>query len=208
MQIRVKLESFQVPPKNGKITSGLAHDLLDHSSNEHGLFCEEVAALGGACFTRNFGLQLYNPLNRPFAEILATDLVGSFRDDETMNQSPRYWLTKAEDVRLTQLLADMRPHAIKYYEAEFTDYQEDEFINLCADDAYWNSLCDWLKYGYYRTKRRFKGDFDAAHATFQAIGRAVERVWSTLLDYADSGAEFTLALDYDNGYVRVDGEYI
>jgi len=101
-------------------------------------------------------------------------------------------------------LEDVRPYAIDGWESEFA-YDDDEMTNFFENDENWKRLCDWFKYGFARAKRRFKGDSWSMFTMRERIERVVQQSWSELMQWADSGRKFTLALDYENGGVEVRG---
>lgn len=192
---------------NGYIPSqpdGLAHDLLEHSVNETGAFDEELGALGGFLFVRAFGAyrsSTFTPLN----QALAWDITSAFRDDSTLRDAPKWHLTKAENEKIQTLLDSMRPLVIDSYESEFYDeYDDENYDCMFENDAEWKRVCDWIKYGFMRAKRRFKGDDGLAFAVYERISRAIKPHWQTLLEFADSGREFTLKIDYENGWADLE----
>lgn len=184
---------------------GLGHDLLDHASNERGHFYQEMAALGSAAFRTNFGNHIPSLIS-PYAEACAWDFVSSLRDSQETIDAPKYNLTKEEKARLDKLLTDVRPLAIDAWMNELRyDDEYDEGYNFFEVDENWNRICNWYKYGFARAKRRFKGDAWSMHTLRERIKRVVQEQWQTLIEFCDSGREFTLALDYENGYVEVRG---
>ena len=183
---------------------GLGHDLLDHATKERGYFYQEMAALGSAAFRTNFGRHLPN-LVSPYAQVCSWDFISSLRDNDEIIDAPKYNLTKEETAKLDQFLADVRPFAIEGWEGEFAYDDYDDLTNFFENDQNWQRLCDWYKYGFSRAKRRFKGDAWTMYTLRERIESAVQSVWSQLMQWADSGREFSLAIDYENGYAEVRG---
>jgi hypothetical protein len=182
----------------------LSHDLLDHSVKENGFYYQEMAALGGFTFRTNFGS--HQPYRvHPYFSTLAWDLVSSLRDNQDIIEAPKYKLTNLEKARLNDLFIDMRPIAIESWESEYEwDSEENNFFK---NDENWRMVWDWLSYGYARAKRRFKDQSWGAWILGERIDKVVEHVWPGLESWADSGREFTLAMDYDNAYAEVMGNY-
>lgn len=181
---------------------GLAHDLLEHSTHERGNFDEEMAAFGGMLFVRNFGAYR-TVVFYSYAQVLAWDVVNAWRDNNTLRNAPKYRLTKAENVKIQSLLTEVRPLVIESYKSELEYELDEDEPSYFEDDTTWQRVCDWISYGFARAKRRFKGDGGTAYALFKSIARAFKREWESLKMFADSGREFTLMLDYDNGWAQL-----
>jgi hypothetical protein len=179
---------------------GVGHDLLDHASNERGYYYQEVAALGSAAFRNNFGHHL-RTLSVPYENSTAWDMVSSYRDNTELIDAPKHRLSKIETARLDKFLAGVRPEAITAFDSEFGHEEEfdNDYTNPFESLETWERICAWFKYGFARAKRRFKNDSWSMFALRETIESVVQREWDFLLGWADSGKQFTLALDYENG---------
>lgn len=185
---------------------GLGHDLLDHASNERGYFYQEMAALGSSIFRNAFGDHLPN-LVLKYSEAVASDIVSSYRDNQDIIDAPKFTLSQKDTNKLDKLLAEIRPEAVKYFESEYGYEMEhdSEYTNVMQSDETWSQVCGWIKYGFARAKRRFKGDAWGMYYLRNRIERVVKNQWASLIEWADSGREFTLVLEYGSGYVEVRG---
>lgn len=183
--------------------SGLGHDLLEHGTKETGAFDEECAALGGSLFVRDFGALIRNPFYS-IDKIMARDLVSAIRDcarGGDIRTAPKSKLETHHDEQISAIMHDARPEAISGWVSEYggdfdEDYSEE---NPFEDDEKWNRIVGWVKSGFARANRRFKGEQYTAYALFQSIEREFKKYWDSLLTHADTGMEFTIALDYENG---------
>ena len=183
---------------------GLGHDLLDHASNERGHFYQELEALGGAAFRTNFGNHIPT-LVTPYPQVTSWEFISSLRDSAALRDAPKYKLTKDETAELDIFLKAVRPFAIDGWESEFAFDDYDDMTNFFSDDQNWQRVCDWFKYGFARAKRRFKGDAWSMYIMRERIEKVVQQSWAELMQWVDSGREFTLALDYENTGVEVRG---
>lgn len=71
------------------------------------------------------------------------------------------------------------------------------------DDETWARICGWVKFGYARAHRRFKGESYIAYSLFRSIEEEFKSYFETLKQYADTGMEFSIALDYENGHASM-----
>lgn len=185
----------------------LAHDLLEHGTKETGAFDEEMAALGGFLFVRNFGN------SRPHIFSVAQNLAGSsgtsYQEStiEGVRPAPRaYGLSRKEISRLEYFSIEFRDESIENWNDEILSGYEanDESAPDCPfeDDETWARILGWIKYGYARAKRRFHNDMDSAWATFEAVEKAC-KIIPDLSNYEGTGVEITMAIDYRNGWAEI-----
>lgn len=186
--------------------SGLGHDLLDHANNERGLLWQEIAALGSMTWRYEFGYNSDKPFYRPWAEIKASDLISSWRDNTELQPAPRVQLDDEALEQIDALLNDMRPLAREMFEIEFNDYSYDETIkeNPIDDDAVWEMVCGWFRFGFYRSAKRFDEPYEVQHMA-KLLETEVTKVWEALEMHTDDFREFTLTYDVDTGSVEVRG---
>ena len=181
---------------------GLGHDLLDHAANERGFLWQEIAALGASTWRTEFGGNIVSYY--PWFRVIVNDMISSFKDNEFLKPAPKVKLDEEIVEQLDELLAKMRPEAIDLYDSEFVDFDEDELINPLKDDEVWKQVCGWFKFGYARSQKRFDEPYEVQHM-FEVFKKTVGDVWQSLLNYGDTGREFTLAYDVDSGFAEVRG---
>jgi hypothetical protein len=179
---------------------GLGHDLLEHGTRETGAFHQEVAAHGGYGFIRllsghldHYGNNAYN-VTIGFARSWRDSTYAGIADPPKM-----IILSKIEHEQIDNLFAEARVHAINEWAAE--QWSLDGIVPECpyTDIENWSKIIQWFKYGFARAKKRFKGNSYAAWKTFGKIGDVIDKNWDNLVEHADTGREFTLVIDYDNG---------
>lgn len=182
---------------------GLGHDLLEHGTKETGAFDEECAALGGSLFVRDFGAHIQNPFYS-IDKIMTMDLVSSIRDCSRggdIRTAPKFKLEDYHEEQINSIMEGARPEAITSWVSEYgNDFDEDySEENPFENDEKWARIVGWVKSGFARANRRFKGEQYTAFALFRSVEREFEKYWQSLLSHADTGIEFTIALDYESG---------
>lgn len=190
---------------------GLAHDLLDHSTKETGEVWQEFKALGANVFHSNFGLRNKTPYfsGTPLSkgDSLGREVEQIYSDannwDVEINypQTPKYKLTKGEEAKFAEFEKGFKHGIQMQWEEIFEDLED------CPHLKDLQNILEWIKYGFYRAKRRFKNESAMSDFLKENIKKEVHRKWDALMDYEDSGVEFTISLDYENGYARISHPY-
>ena len=108
--------------------------------------------------------------------------------------------------QINTLLNDMRPHARDMFEAVFNDYGGHETIeeNPIDNDAVWEMVCGWFRFGFYRSAKRFDEPYEVQYMA-KVLETELGKVWEALETHTDDFREFTLTYDIDTGYVEVRG---
>ena len=184
------------------LPEGLGHDLLDHAANERGHLWQEIAALGATTWRTDFGCALH--LVRPWCDIVASDIVNSFRDNNELRPAPKVKINDELLEQINDLLKAVRPFAVDYYESELMYSRDDEDYNAILDDTVWEQICGWFRFGFARSMKRFDESYEVQYMV-GVFTSELKKVWGDLLQFADSGHEFTLAYDVNAGHAEVRG---
>jgi len=193
--------------------NALGHDLVEHGAREYGAFHQEVAAIGGYLFTRLFSGHAQNSFWTP-RQLAASDMARTWNEstEEGLPDPPKVIiLDKYHNEVLDEFFNGFREAIVAEWESNAADFaiDEDEELPVCpyATEENWPKFLGWLKYGYSRAYRRFKGDDSVAYRTYTNINQVISRYWEDLKMYADTGTKFTLAIDYSTGDVELRGGF-
>jgi hypothetical protein len=185
--------------------AGLAHDILEHGSNETGAFHEEIAAHGSWFFVRLLTghVDVWSSCESVAASGMAEQWAES-RTDYIPEPPKVFFLSPDENDMLDEFLPKVRRELAKQYSKEYSDFDLEPKCPYTTNET-WPKMVNWYKYGYARAKRRYRGNDDIAYLLFRNVTKTIENNWEELKQYCDSGRKFTLVLDLDYGDVELRG---
>lgn len=182
--------------------NNLGHDLIEHGCRETGAFYQEVAATGSFMFGRVLSGMSRSSLS-PHSRIVS-NFHRDWQDSRgtLLPPTPKVLiLDKETNEMLDKVFEGMRDEAIRVWESEtsgtFDDEDEDRDCPYTTDEN-WPKVLGWLKFGYARAKQRYKEDY-IAYQLVNNIDKVIENEWPMLEQYQDTGKEFSLAIDIENG---------
>jgi hypothetical protein len=201
--------------------AGFGHDIIEHLGEQTGAFDEELAAHGGVLFTTEFlATENAHPIYTP-AQSLASGMASSQWQESTVDHirnPPRARLSWDERRELKEFVLEYVEAMAKEwkdekgrdcYECETNDETDDDgeptcvCVNPFEGKEAFRRIFGWMLYGYARAKRTYKGENFKAYQMKKEVEKVSEKAMQNFGDYADSGAVFTMRLDFNRVEVTI-----